>query len=322
MKKILLTTLALAATSSALWAQEDIDTLTNALGTFVDETPASLPFAAAAGIDWSNAYIGNLLDSDFPFLHLGLGVSAGATTIPGKAVKPLVEASGGELPDGLDVIPLPFVVVNARLGGLFLPFDVGLKVATIPQGMEKQGEYTLDYTNLGLDVRYDLVKEDFWLPDVSVGVGVNYLKAGAKAVYDSTTVYSDGTGRTLTLANPTMELGFKASTVDLKAQVSKTLLWILTPYAGTTLSFGSGSAAAHIGYGSVSDSNDDPSYWSTYGFDPSEMSYDKANETGVVGWKIYGGTSLNVLFVKVDVQGMYNILDGAYGGSVGARIQL
>ena len=60
-------------TAAQMPIMPDLDQLTNALSTFAAETPKALPFAAGAGIDWSQAYIGNLIDGNFPFIHLGVG---------------------------------------------------------------------------------------------------------------------------------------------------------------------------------------------------------------------------------------------------------
>ena len=42
------------------------------------------------------------------------------------------------------------------------------------------------------------------------------------------------------------------------------------------------------------------------------------------GWSfwVFGGTAINIFFVKVDLSAMYNFLNGDYGGSVNVRLQL
>ena len=51
----------------------NIKALSSGLQSFVDNTTLALPLAASAGTDWSNAYIGQLIDTDFPWVHLGVG---------------------------------------------------------------------------------------------------------------------------------------------------------------------------------------------------------------------------------------------------------
>ncbi len=42
------------------------------------------------------------------------------------------------------------------------------------------------------------------------------------------------------------------------------------------------------------------------------------------GWafKVFGGTSLNLVFIRLDLDAYYNVLSGAYGGNVNLRFQL
>ena len=42
------------------------------------------------------------------------------------------------------------------------------------------------------------------------------------------------------------------------------------------------------------------------------------------GWSfwVYGGTAINIFFIKVDLSAMYNFLNGDYGASVNLRLQL
>src|SRR6185369_3073424 len=101
------------------------------------------------------------LDKDFPFTHFGVGLAAGATTLPKNAINPLLVALGEKPLDGLAI---PFAVVNARIGGFFLPFDIGLKVGFLPDSLASAAPgYTFTYQNFGLDFRYNLVKSDLAL---------------------------------------------------------------------------------------------------------------------------------------------------------------
>ena len=38
--------------------------------------------------------------------------------------------------------------------------------------------------------------------------------------------------------------------------------------------------------------------------------------------RLYGGVSVNLFIVKIDVTGMYDLLGGNYGLTLGTRIQL
>jgi hypothetical protein len=316
-----LVALVLAAVPVA-WAQTNpsIGTVTNGLTSFSNGVTKSLPLAASSGIDWSNAYIGQLIDSNFPFVHLGVGVASGVTSIPVSTINPLLEAFGQ--PD-VPYAGIPFTVVNARLGGLFLPFDIGFKVGFLPDALASAVKgFTFKYQNFGVDLRYNLVKSDFWLPDVSVGGGVNYLSASATYALGADEVIHDTSGDTLTIPAPVANLSMTSLEFEGKAQVSKTLFFLLTPYLGLDLGYGSSTATAGINSGGAITSSGGYGIWQPYLGQVTSQGFNLSNSAGNFLLKVYGGTSINVLIVKVDLQGVYSILDGSYGGSVGVRIQL
>jgi hypothetical protein len=295
----------------AAYGQTQVSTLTNGLSTFVNNATASLPFASAAGLDWSDAYIGSIVGVP---PHFGIGIVTGATTIPGKNLNPLISALGGSLP--YSDLPIPLAAVNARIGGFLLPFDVGLKVGTIPGGVTLNN-YTISYQNYGFDVRYALFQGEPLLPDVSVGGGVDYFSSEITTpTLSSSASYSDGNGHTLGVGSPNAVLDLSALTFEAKLQVSKSLL-ILTPYLGLSGLVGSSTAKATVN-ATVTGVNS--TTWSVPGL--SSTGFSQSNSQAAFGLKVYGGTSINLFVFKLDLQGMYSFLDGAYGGTIGARFQL
>lgn len=305
-----LLTLALAPMA---YAQTNISSLTNGLNTFVNNATASLPFASAAGLDWSDAYIGSIVGVP---PHFGIGIVTGATTLPGKDLSPLVSALGGSLP--FSDVPIPLAAINARIGGFLLPFDIGLKVGTVPGGLTINN-YNITYQNYGIDVRYAVFQGEPLLPNVSVGGGVDYFASEITGTYGSNQTYTNGSN-TLTVTAPKAVLDISAVTFEAKAQVSKTFL-IVTPYLGLSALVGSSTAKAAV-TSTVTSSTGNVSDWSSYIPGISSTGFSTSNTAATFGLKVYGGTSLNILLVKVDLQGMYSILDGSYGGSLGVRFQL
>jgi len=308
--------LAVAALSFSLVpnlsAQSDISTLTNGLNTFVNNATSTLPFASAAGLDWSDAYIGSIVGVP---PHFGIGLVVGETTLPGKNLSSLVSTLGGSLP--FTDVPLPLAAINARIGGFLLPFDVGLKVGTIPGGLTING-YNITYQNYGFDVRYALFQGEPLLPDVSVGGGVDYFASEITTPTLSPSVfYSDGNGHTLTVSNSNAVLNLSAVTFEAKVQVSKSLL-ILTPYLGLSGLVGSSTAKATVNATVTSPYS--LSNWSVPGL--SSSGFSQSNSAAAFGLKVYGGTSINLFVFRLDLQGMYSFLDGSYGGTIGARFQL
>jgi hypothetical protein len=293
--------------------------LSDALDSFTSETPKSLPFAAGAGIDWSQAYIGNLLDTNFPFVHLGVGAQVGLTTISSDAVTPFLDLFYLKLPPGLKFLPLPFMVANARLGGLIIPFDVGIKAGFLPRELETAlPGYTFSYQNFGIDARFPLVREDFFLPTISVGGGVSVMGAGVEALVGQTVTIAGPSG-SVELTDPTLGLRFGAYNVEAKIQISKNILWLFTPYAGASVAYGNGTAEAFLESKSVNLTGQ-TSDWSSIRVD--DRGIHRQGELGSLSLKAYGGMSFDVLILHVDAQAMVDLLSESVGLSVGARVQL
>jgi len=290
----------------------NIQNLTDGLTTFVDKATGSLPFASAAGLDWSDSYIGSIVGVP---PHFGLGIVAGGTTIPGKTVKPLIDALGGPSLSGDLFIPL--AAVNGRIGGFMLPFDVGLKVSIVPTlTLDK---YEITYQNYGFDVRYAVFEGGLVLPTVSVGAGVDYFSTKVKGTYGSALDYTATPG-TLHVGAPTATLDLSSVVFEAKAQGSWPLL-IVTPYLGLSALVGSSTAKAGVS-SQITSSTGNVNDWLSYlpGVTPTGFSKDKSVTN--FGLKVYGGTSINIVVVKLDLQGMYSLLEGSYGGSLGVRFQL
>jgi len=141
---------------------------------------ATLPFNSTLGLNWSDAYIGQLLGVP---PHFGVGVSAGATTVQADEIKTLLTTLGVDTGAFPRIVPIPAAVAEARIGGFLLPFDIGVKGGYIPPDLGKTikdatGGLNLDYLAAGADLRFALIKGNLLLPRVSLGVGVNYMKGG------------------------------------------------------------------------------------------------------------------------------------------------
>jgi len=178
-----LTAAVLLSAAPALSRAQTIDQIQTQAESLVDTLATALPFNSAIGLNWSDAYIGQLLGVP---PHFGVGVSVGATTVEAAGFSDLLSSFGYtlDLPSGLaDSLPLPAAVAEARIGGLLLPFDVGVKAGYIPASTAESiadlaGGLKVDYLLAGADIRYALIKGNLLLPRLSIGVGVNYMKGG------------------------------------------------------------------------------------------------------------------------------------------------
>ncbi|MBN1685621.1 MAG: hypothetical protein JW852_03155 [Spirochaetales bacterium] len=353
MKKILFLLFACILTISGVFAQDpaDFEAVKDAFAAFADDLSSALPFASTIGLNWSDSYIGN-------FPHLGVALSAGAVGLPAEAFgKVLGTLTGGELGgDMLDFLPpelaefgerfgLPFpaAALEARVGGLLLPFDIGLKVGFIPDEVD-MGEIlpagmSATYELVGADVRLRLVEEKGLIPEIIVGGGVNRLtggvsfSAGDSINVDGFEVQGFGTYR-ITLDDPTFGFDWETTVFDVKAQISKRLL-IVTPYLGIGATMGkskvSGGAYTNVNAYNEMDELIDATEWAEIqqallllGEDVpqlSETGFTITNSKSGFATRVYGGASLNLLFIKLDITGFYELLSQSLGLSAALRVQ-
>jgi hypothetical protein len=129
------------------------------------------------------------------------------------------------------------------------------------------------------------------------------------------------------MTNPEAHFDWHNLTWDLRAQVSKNFV-IVTPYAGlgasvgwTTIDYGL-SGSTTIAGGSISDAQ---AFLKQHGLD--ELSIDNKGIGAEInnvdfGMRVFGGLSLNIMVVKLDLTGMFNFTDQSLGASLGLRFQL
>jgi hypothetical protein len=323
---ILLTVLAIPvfADTSITAVEDAIDDVGKILG-------KAMITNSALGLNWSDAYIGQLIGVP---PHFGIGISAGFTAIPLSKLESIYEQFGGNT-DELDMpvgfLPLPTVAGEIRLGGFFLPFDIGIKALPLPE--MDIGDAKLKYLMVGGDLRYALLREQGWRPAISVGIGLTYTNISLKSSIGDTTnidLYgltpSYGSSEHLIIAAPDLDFSMKNTTLDLKVQISKKL-FIITPYLGLGFSYGWSTvdfeASTTIDGTNVSSSNN----WkqdiaALTGISISDTSLGKSIKYNGMGLRGFGGLSLNIFVVRLDVTGLYDVLNQYWGASVGFRIQI
>jgi hypothetical protein len=337
MKKMLLVAALLAALTAAAWAQDvpyaDFQADFQA---FADGVANSLPVLATVGLNWSPAYIGQ-------FPHFGVGVTVGGMFLPYETIEPIVTTLGveGSVPQELKTygIPFPTIAVGARLGGFGLPFDLGLKFGVIPESAKDMfsSNVTADYLLIGGDIRLPVVKGKGLIPTVSIGGGYTFLRGriGITDISSDETIdvssemvpYLGGTYHRLTLTNPDLTFTWDTHTIEAKAQASWNLA-ILTPGLGIGAAYGISNAGGGLNSTVVYDT-DSGATFSDLQDAFGSAGYTVPTATGIEvtsaanGWSfwVFGGTAINIFFVKIDLSAMYNFLNGDYGGSVNVRLQ-
>jgi hypothetical protein len=351
MKKILILFFAGLIAISGVIAQE-FEEVQAVFGEFADDLSSALPFASTLGLNWSDSYIGN-------FPHLGVALSVGAVGLPaeafGNVLGTLTGSAGdanvlGFLPPELEEIgeafgmPFPAVALEARLGGFILPFDIGLKVGLIPDSVD-MGQILpagmgADYQLIGADVRFRLVKEKGFIPEISVGGGINRLTGGVSfktqenidiASFEVPNLDNPlGPPDTYDISLRAPEFGFDWETTvfDIKAQISKSILWIVTPYLGVGMTMGEstvhGGAYTEVLTDPIVDWNEISAALAMVGEEMPQLTENgftiSSTNSGFAA-RVYGGTSINLLFLKLDVTGFYELLSGSLGLSAALRVQ-
>ncbi|SIQ40379.1 hypothetical protein SAMN05920897_10880 [Alkalispirochaeta americana] len=321
--------LVLAAMPVSADTIDDLNVFKGAFEDFSKEFANSLPMNSTIGLNWSDAYIGQIL----PLPSVGVGITTGFTTIPLKVLEDMVDDlgldSGSALGDIPSMgIPLPGYAFDARIGGILFPFDVGIKFGTIPD--TKIGDVEVGYTNVGVDLRYAVLSGGWVMPKVSVGVGYNYLSGSVKAPMglgdvDIGNVDYDGAPpdetATVTLKDPDIDFDWEAHVFDVKVQVSKQF-FVIEPHLGMGASYGRASTNAGFDGDIEVDGANLDDLKSISGVDIKKDNIGVSKDVTPFSTRIFGGASLNLPFMRFDVSAMYNLTSGAVGGTLGARIQL
>lgn len=318
---------------------------------------SSLPFASTMGLNWSWSYIGKLP-------HFGVGASAGFIMLPVSALSNVTSALSiptNFLPPQLASVagglPFPAYTLEGRIGGIGLPFDIGVKYGFIPTQLHNSIDQAFsnamgvtgagfDFKLYGAELRYELVKEKFLIPEISIGVGLNHIEGdialptnlGFNGTYADPA--SSGASYSVNMSNPELGFNWRSTSVDAKIQLSKKILLLVTPYVGAGLSYGFSNAGGGLSAQSVTVTHTDASgntttlqpgttqyndlltYLKNQGiaFDPAKGLNFGANANGFSA-RAFAGASINLWFVKVDATLMYNVFSGRIGATVGARAQ-
>jgi len=338
MKRMSAVLFVLVLVAAVLPAQTvDLAAFEGAFQSFADAAVGSLASTATSGLAWSPAFIGQ-------FPHLGLGLTVGAAMMPYDAVKPVLDMLDITLPPELDFLqpyglPLPAAAIDARIGGFALPFDIGLKIGFIPEPVKAMlGDVQADYFIAGGDLRIAILKDQGSSPALSVGVGYSYLKGGVEVAglvegqdLDISSIMNaagyPGT-HILTFTDPSVAFSWQSHVIEAKAQVSKKLL-IFTPHLGIGAAYALGSsvgggllsALEYTGPDSLAtvqqvfEDNGEPA--------PTDQGFTVA-AVAPAGWafRVFGGTSVDLWLLRLDLDAYWNVLTNAYGGNVNFRFEL
>jgi hypothetical protein len=213
---------------------------------------------------------------------------------------------------------------------------MGFKIGYIPPNLDLtflQG-LVMDYLLVGADVRFQILKGALIVPEVSVGGGFSYQYGSLDipgVLGGSQNILNVGpSGWVLSMSDPSLNFNWKTFVIDAKAQASWDLLF-LTPYVGVGASYapyswagGGMKSQIQIGGSNITQAQID-TIAAAYG--------ENINVTGTefitfaktpAAWSIraFGGFSINLLMVKLDLLALYNIVGNSFGASLNLRVQL
>ncbi len=315
------------------------DDFQEGLESFASDLASGLPLNATIGNTWSDAYIGPLFGAP---PHFGVGLTIGASTLPFDTVDQVFTDLGLDMPSDVENfssygVPFPAYTADVRLGGFALPFDFGVKIGGLNSGMFGSMPFEFEYLLAGADIRYALVEEEGPKPDISVGIGYNYLYSEIVVpdVFGSTYSFEipDGSGDILAFEDPDLAFNWGASVIDLKAQISKKVL-ILRPFAGLGTSYstaqaGGGLRSRLLKNGTpVSQAEIDAieAQFAAAGFPIPELDAEEGISviSDVSGWgfRVFGGMGFKILALNLDLGMGYDLLGKNLQASLGARMQL
>ena len=301
----------------------DLGDIQRGVADFSKNLAISLPLNASLGMNWADAYIGKLFPSLPP--HFGVGVSFGVSSMEMSVMKELADNLGSKLPFNSKKMILPAYTGEARIGGFFIPFDFGVKFGYLPPIKIWGTDMDANFMLIGADIRYAILdgKSKPVVPNISLGVGFNYLKGsvGGKAGASKDIAFDI---YNIHLTQPEVNLEWKTMVLDVKLQLSKTIL-ILTPYIGAGMSYAKSSSGYSVDAIVSGDVSRIKGYLSQNGL--ADMDVDTSGISSIVtdkafNFRVYGGLALNMVAFKLDLTGLYSIRDNNFGASVGFRFQL
>ena len=191
----------------------------NGLNDFCDDLVDTIPNTQGVQNIYADAWIGKFL----PGVHFGAGINVGASSLDISSLKDTAAALDIDTGDIGDTFAFPTINADLRIGGIILPFDIGVAVMKFDSSSYGAIEdaidpVSFDYTVVGGDIRYALIKGGMLRPKVSVGAGY-YYTSGSIEVKDDT-------------ASAGMDFSSKAFIMEAQASIK---LLFLVPFVGTKL---------------------------------------------------------------------------------------
>jgi hypothetical protein len=294
----------------------DFDGLQRIAKSFSDEMVSALPFNSTIGLNWSDAYIGS-------FPHFGIGLSTGLTTMDNESIRKMMEIlkilNVNDSPLFGNKFFLPAYSIDARIGLPVIPVDFGVKFGYLhPSMLESLLNVQIKNMLIGADVRYAVINSKVLPMRLSIGLGFNYLDGGISGAFPDKTFNFIGTTDIVNFNadDPNIDIIWKTTNIEFKMQASFPYK-ILTPYAGAGISYAWSQAGYRV---SSKNSINTPNISGIT--KTSDKSFETINKDSGINTRVFGGFSFNLAYLRFDLTGTYEILNGNFGATFGLRYQM
>jgi hypothetical protein len=221
---------------------EKIKDIADGLDKVSEDISGAIPFAASIGLNWPDVYIGPLIDIP---AHYGIGLTLGTTMLKLNHLNPLLKRFGYETDEDFMYRQLlPAYTIETRIGGARLvPFDIGIKWGWLPYTEIFKNSINYESCIYGIDFRWEVVKDVFRFPAMSIGLEVDHATGGLRR--ETVVSLSDEAGDTIGVNGGNAGVVWDSWVFDLKLHLAKKF-WEprLTVYGGLRL----GVAITKTGY--------------------------------------------------------------------------
>lgn len=318
----------LLMSASGLSAESQTPGISSAIETVIDKYTHILPENSSLLGVQPEAYIGKLFPSVPP--HFTAGISVSGTFLDtsflsdgmknvGDAIGSALSASGAtddtisislDMPDR---IPYPAASVSARIGGIVLPFDIGLHAVTTVGSMFDSMDFgdadvSSDYMTVGADIRYRVYEESLFIPQISLGGGYVYSKHTLALGAENSYTIKDG-GAAAKLATQ-LDMSVATHTIFAQIQASKKIL-ILTPFIGFRALFTKADCEYSWQYETKIDGTKKDEF-----SDRDSRAYTADFSDVGLSTQVFGGVGLQIALFQLGLTVSYNFMTKYVSGAV------
>lgn len=270
---------------------DDLSDLNTCINNFRDELNAVIPNAATQTNVYADAWIGKFVPS-LP-MHFAAGIDGGITKFDISELKKAGEIVHiTNMPSSL---LFPTINANAKIGGIFLPFDIGFSIFYFNSKDLNSifKNLDIDFFTVSGNLRWAILQGKGICPKWSIGAGYYYSKGSiGKSNGDSSIKFS-----------------YVTQTFVAETQVSKTFLFV-TPF---------------IGFRAIFCNSDITCNWNSSlgvnGIFIGEQ-HDKQKMFSNFTPQLFGGVGITIGLFEIDVNGSYDFKHSVWSAGTSLRFQM